>query len=109
VVLSSLKQLILLTLIKQNKIMKKSIAKALFNSHSYFEYRKLITDLLKEEKSTGSEQSSSLTNYSLLNETRMNRLEDIKITPDNAQSLKSLKTNTFGWLFLKDGAVIAHN
>jgi hypothetical protein len=63
----------------------------LFNSHSYFEYRKLITDLLKEEKSTGSEQSSSLINYSLLNQTRMNRLEDIKITPDNAQSLKSLK------------------
>jgi hypothetical protein len=31
--------------------------------------------LIKEEKSTGSEQSSSLTNYSLLNETRMNRLE----------------------------------
>jgi hypothetical protein len=50
------------------------------------EYRKLITDLLKEEKSTGSE--SSLTNYSLLNETRMNRLEKtLKITPDNAQSL----------------------
>jgi hypothetical protein len=87
--------------------MKKSIAKALFNSHSYFEYRKLITDLLKEEKSTGSEQSSSLINYSLLNETRMNRLEKtLKITPDNAQSLKSLKTNTFG-LFLKDGAVMA--
>jgi hypothetical protein len=85
--------------------MKKSIAKALFNSHSYFEYRKLITDLLKEEKSTGSEQSSSLINYSLLNE-RMNRLEKtLKITPDNAQSLKSLKTNTFG-LFLKDGAVM---
>jgi hypothetical protein len=29
--------------------MKKSIAKALFNSHSYFEYRKLITDLLKRK------------------------------------------------------------
>jgi hypothetical protein len=51
--------------------MKKSIAKALFNSHSYFEIQE-ITDLLKEEKSTGSEQSS-IDNYSLLNETRMNR------------------------------------
>jgi hypothetical protein len=37
----------------------------------------------------------------------MNRLEKtLKNTPDNAQSLKSLKTNTFGWLFLKDGAVM---
>jgi thiol-disulfide isomerase/thioredoxin len=83
--------------------MKKSIAKALFNSHSYFEYRKLITDLLKEEKSTGSEQSSSLTNYSLLNETRMNRLEKtLKITPDNAQSLKSLK-NEYIWMVISEG------
>jgi hypothetical protein len=80
----------------------------LFNSHSYFEYRKLITDLLKEEKSTGSEQSSSLINYSLLNQTRMNRLETLKITPDNAV-VEVLKTNTFGWLFLKDGAVMVHN
>jgi hypothetical protein len=37
----------------------------------------------------------------------MNRLEKTLKTPDNAQSLKSLKTNTFGWLFLKDGAVVA--
>ncbi|MFB0910385.1 MAG: thioredoxin family protein, partial [Flavobacterium sp.] len=64
--------------------MKRSIAKALFNSHSYSEYRKLVIDLLKEEKSTGNDQSSELTNYSLLNETRMNRIEKtLKITPDN--------------------------
>jgi hypothetical protein len=55
--------------------MKSIVAKALFNSHSYAEYRKLVTDLLLEGKSTGNEQSESLTNYSKLNETRMNRLE----------------------------------
>ena len=53
--------------------MRKSIAKALFNSHSYSEYRKLVSDLLKDDKSTGKEQSTDLTNYSHLNETRMNR------------------------------------
>jgi hypothetical protein len=83
--------------------MKRSIAKALFKSHSYPEYRKLVTDLLKEEKSTGNEQSSELTNYSLLNETRMNRIEKtLKITPDNAQLLKSLK-NEYIWMVISEG------
>ncbi|MFT7395652.1 MAG: hypothetical protein ACI96G_000384 [Flavobacterium sp.] len=83
--------------------MKRSIAKALFNSHSYAEYRKLVIDLLKEEKSTGNEQSSELTNYSLLNETRMNRIEKtLKITPDNAQLLKSLK-NEYIWMVISEG------
>jgi hypothetical protein len=36
--------------------MDKTIGKALFNSHSYIEYRK-VTDLLRENKSTGNEQS----------------------------------------------------
>jgi hypothetical protein len=83
--------------------MKKSIAKAFFNSHSYFEYRKLITDLLKEEKSTGNEQSSALISYSLLNETRMNRLEKtLKIQQENAQALKSLK-NEYIWMVISEG------
>ena len=51
--------------------MKSIVAKALFNTHSYAEYRKLVTDLLSEGKSTGNEQSESLTNYSKLNEARM--------------------------------------
>jgi hypothetical protein len=33
--------------------MKTPVAKALFKSHSYAEYRKLISDLLRSEKSTG--------------------------------------------------------
>jgi hypothetical protein len=83
--------------------MKKWIAKALFNSHSYFEYRKLITDLLKEEKSTGNEQSTALTNYSLLNETRMNCLEKTsKIPQENAQALKSLR-HEYIWIVISEG------
>jgi hypothetical protein len=83
--------------------MKTSVAKALFNSHSYPEYRKLISDLLLEEKSTGNEQSDDLTHYSTLNETRMNRLDKtIKITDENAVKLKSLE-GEYIWLVISEG------
>jgi hypothetical protein len=83
--------------------MKKSIAQALFHSHSYSEYRKLVSDLLKEDKSTGNEQSPALANYSMLNETRMNRLEKtLKIAPENIERLKALK-HDYIWLVISEG------
>ena len=83
--------------------MKTYVAKALFNSHSYPEYRKLVSDLLLEEKSTGNEQSDDLTHYSTLNETRMNRLDKtIKITDENSLTLKSLK-GEYIWLVISEG------
>jgi thioredoxin-like negative regulator of GroEL len=83
--------------------MKIPVAKALFNSHSYSEYRKLITDLLLEKKSTGNEQSEDLTHYSELNETRMNRLDKtIKITEENSSALQSLKSE-YIWLVISEG------
>ena len=72
--------------------MKNSVARALFKSHSYLEYRKLISDLLDEGKSTGKEQSEDLTHYSILNETRMNRFDKtIIISEDTIVKLKNLK------------------
>lgn len=83
--------------------MKVSIAKALFNSHSYPEYRKRVSDLLLEGKSTGNEQSDDLTHYSTLNETRMNRLDKtMKITDENSLKLKSLK-GEYIWLVISEG------
>lgn len=83
--------------------MKSIVAKALFNTHSYAEYRKLVTDLLSEGKSTGKEQSESLTNYSKLNEARMNRLEKtIKIDETVAEKLQNLD-NHYIWLVLSEG------
>lgn len=83
--------------------MKIPVAKALFKSHSYAEYRKLVSDLLRDEKSTGNEQSSELTLYSGLNETRMNRLEKtMKIPEEISQKLKSLK-NEYIWLVISEG------
>ena len=83
--------------------MKISVAKALFNSYSYSEYRKLVSDLLVEGKSTGNEQSEDLTHYSTLNETRMNRLDKtIKITEGNISKLKSLE-GKYIWLVISEG------
>lgn len=87
----------------KSRIMKIPVAKALFNSHSYTEYRKLVSDLLLEGKSTGNEQSDDLTHYSTLNETRMNRLDKtMKITDENSLKLKSLK-GEYIWLVISEG------
>ncbi|MEO8534910.1 MAG: thioredoxin family protein [Flavobacterium sp.] len=83
--------------------MKSIVAKALFNSYSYAEYRKLVTDLLSEGKSTGDVQSESLTHYTSLNEARMNRLEKtIKIADDTIEKLQKLK-NHYIWLVISEG------
>jgi thioredoxin-like negative regulator of GroEL len=83
--------------------MKTAIAKALFNSYSYAEYRKLISDLLLEGKATGKEQSENLTHYSLLNQTRMLRLDKtIKITDTNKAKLNTLKQE-YIWLVISEG------
>ncbi|RTZ02465.1 thioredoxin family protein [Flavobacterium sp. RSP49] len=83
--------------------MKIPVAKALFNSHSYTDYRKLISDLILEGKSTGKEQSENLTQYSTLNETRMHRLDKtITITEENQIKLKNLKSENI-WVVISEG------
>ena len=83
--------------------MKSIVAKALFNSYSYPEYRKLVTDLLSEGKSTGNEQSENLTHYTSLNEARMNRLEKtIKISENIIDKLQKLD-NHYIWLVISEG------
>ncbi|WPR72455.1 thioredoxin family protein [Flavobacterium sp. NG2] len=83
--------------------MKTIIAKALFNSHSYLEYRKLVSDLLTEQKSTGLEQTEALTQYSKLNDTRMSRLDKtIKIIPECSVHLETLKKE-YIWVVLSEG------
>jgi hypothetical protein len=82
--------------------MKTFIAQALFNSHSYLEYRKLMGDLLKDGKSTAVEQTQERTNYSELNESRMRRLDKtMRITDENGAKLKAL-TKRYIWLVLSE-------
>jgi hypothetical protein len=79
------------------------IAKALFKGKLYVEYRKLISDLLLEKKSTLIEQSEKFTHYSFLNEMRMNRLDKtIVIGNENTLKLKKLKKE-YIWLVISEG------
>ncbi|WP_348813149.1 thioredoxin family protein [Flavobacterium maritimum] len=83
--------------------MKASVVKALFNSYTYSEYKKVVSDLLEVGKSTGMRQSEELTHYTLLNETRLRRLDKtIKISEENVSKLHALKKQ-YIWLVIAEG------
>src|SRR6478735_2016643 len=83
--------------------METSVAKALFNAYTYPEYRKRVSDLLKEGKSSGNEQSDDLLNYSQLNETRMNRLDKtLQLTDEVKKELHNIKRE-YIWLVISEG------
>ena len=78
--------------------MKTTIEKSLQNTYTYQEYRDLVSNLLAEGKSTGPNQSEDLTNYSMLNDRRMKRLDKtIKISEETRQKVQALK-ETQTWL-----------
>lgn len=83
--------------------MIQTLNNALINSHSYPEYRKIIANLLQEEKASGAIQSEALVNYSRLNEARMYRL-DKTIVIDNLifSKLKSIQSQ-YIWLVIAEG------
>lgn len=80
-----------------------NIVFALNKSYTYKEYRTLVSNLIKEGKSTGNTQSDDLLHYSELNETRMNRLEKtIKITEEVVKQISQLETK-ITWLVISEG------
>ncbi|MFY0482713.1 thioredoxin family protein [Flavobacterium sp. PLA-1-15] len=82
-----------------NDIIKESLER----SFSYSQYRTMVSNLLQEGKSSGNTQSDDLLHYSLLNETRMNRLEKtIKISDENLLKLKNLNKE-YMWLVISEG------
>ena len=83
--------------------MKSIIQSALQNSHSYTEYRTLVSKLISEGKSTGKEQSADLLHYSELNEVRMKRLEKtLKLDLEVEKALQNLKSKQT-WLVISEG------
>ncbi|WP_299012038.1 thioredoxin family protein [uncultured Polaribacter sp.] len=83
--------------------MKEIIKKGLENAITYVEYRNLVSNLLKEDKSTGPNQSADLTNYSMLNDRRMKRLDKtIKITEETAAAFAKI-TKPQTWLAISEG------
>lgn len=82
--------------------MKEIIVNSLKKAISYTDYRTLVNNLLVEGKSTGPEQSEALTNYSLLNDKRMKRLDKtIKVSEQTAQELQKIK-EAQTWLVLTE-------
>ncbi len=68
------------------------IEQGLADSYSYQEYKDLIKSLLSKNKSTGHNQTEALTNYSMLNDRRMKRLDKtIKIEDDIRKAFSSKK------------------
>ncbi|MGJ8745250.1 thioredoxin family protein [Polaribacter sp.] len=83
--------------------MKKIIQESLQKSISYLEYRDLVHNLVIEGKATGPEQSEDLTNYSVLNDRRMKRLDKtIKISDETNATLKNIEVPQT-WLVLTEG------
>ncbi|WP_268848647.1 thioredoxin family protein [Flavobacterium aestivum] len=83
--------------------MKNSVAKALFNSYTYLEYRKIVSDLLSEGKSTGNEQSEDLLHYSTLNESRLKRLDKTITVPEEISTKLKALENRYIWLVIAEG------
>ncbi|WP_299063162.1 thioredoxin family protein [uncultured Polaribacter sp.] len=83
--------------------MKEIIENSLKNTISYAEYRNLVSNLLEEGKATGPIQSEALTNYSLLNDKRMKRLDKtIKISEETISEFQKV-TAPQTWLVITEG------
>ena len=83
--------------------MKKIVEKSLENAISYKEYKDLVKNLLAVNKSTGPNQSEDLTNYSLLNDRRMKRLDKtIKIAEEIIEEIQKVKEPQT-WLVITEG------
>jgi hypothetical protein len=83
--------------------MKEIIENSLKKTISYIDYRALVRNLLAEGKSTGPEQSEDLTNYSLLNDRRMKRLDKtIKISEETIREFQKASAPQT-WLVITEG------
>jgi thiol-disulfide isomerase/thioredoxin len=79
-------------------IINKSVTKAT----SYQEYRTLVENLVAAGKSTGELQTEALSNYSMLNNKRMQRLDKTtKLSEEATETIKSYKGEVT-WLVLTE-------
>lgn len=83
--------------------MKTIIENSLKNSYDYRGYRKKVSELLSEGKSSGNEQSEDLLHYSQLNEVRMNRLDKTIVVPEEIESRLGKLKKRYTWLVLAEG------
>lgn len=73
------------------------------NAYTYDEYRNLIDNLLKQEKTTGENHSESMLHYTKMNVHRMRRLDkQIDLKDEVVQKLENLD-RSLTWLILTEG------
>lgn len=83
--------------------MENIINNALSKAVDYQTYRSTVTNLIAEGKSSGNDQSEEILQYSILNESRMNRLDKtMKVDGAIASQLTAIATS-YTWLVLSEG------
>ena len=92
------------TIVLENleKTTKELVQKGISKAMSYQDYRILIDNLSEEGKSTGSEQNEALTNYTVLNQRRMKRLDKtLKISDEAVKKINAFDKKVT-WLVLTE-------
>lgn len=92
------------TIVLENleKTTKEVVQKGISEAMSYQEYRILVDNLSTEGKSTGSEQNEALTNYTVLNQRRMKRLDKtLKISDEEVKKFNGFDRKVT-WLVLTE-------
>lgn len=83
--------------------MKKIIQQSIQKSIDYSTYRKLIVDLLRDGKATGTTNNPDYVQFSELNNSRMNRLDKtIKVLASYQNQLKNI-SKKLTWLVITEG------
>jgi hypothetical protein len=82
--------------------MNSIIEKSLKDSFSYQEYRDFVTDLAKEDKTTGHEQREDLIHYTQLNEARLHRLDKTIQVVDQVKTVLQNLSKEYTWLVISE-------
>ena len=82
--------------------MNSIIEKSLKVSFSYQEYRDFVTDLAKEDKTTGHEQREDLIHYTQLNEARLHRLDKTIQVVDEVKTVLQKLSKEYTWLVISE-------
>ena len=83
-------------------MMNSIIEKSLKVSFSYQEYRDFVTDLAKEDKTTGHEQREDLIHYTQLNEARLHRLDKTIQVVDEVKTVLQNLSKEYTWLVISE-------
>ena len=83
-------------------MMNSIIEKSLKNSFTYQDYRNFVTNLAKENKTTGHEQREDLIHYTQLNEARLHRLDKTLQVIDEVKTVLQNLTKKYTWLVISE-------